>query len=477
MKIVLKKPGAKPSMVKKPAAPVAVPKATPAAKPALSLPAKAPVMAPKKPLVVAKGALKATSVAKPKASPAVVLKPTSAGLAKPQPKFPPKGLPKIGAKAVSAAPAVAAAKPSAAPNTQFRFLAGYCGRLSDPMSVLADSVATLMSDASDDDRADSLVTLYQSSQTLQSMLDDLRDFAALQTNTLELHVKATDCEAILNEVRDAFLPYAEEKGVSLISEPDRMPQLLLDGARFRKIVGSLVENSIRYTDRGTIGISLGHFGGKLKLTVEDTGVGIPPERLSTLFDPFVRLQSGLSGEGPGLGLALVRGLAERMGGAVVVSGAPGIGTSITVTIPNVRAAHMKEARGFTSQRIQAIKLATPTRRDANILVVDDSPVNLAFMRGMFGAMEFTNVDTASSGIEALEKVLAGGVDIVFTDIVMPGMNGTDLVREIRRVPAYEKLPVYAVTADNEAREGCAEAGFTEVLLKPLTRDKISRLIG
>ena len=446
MKIVIKKPVSRAATTTKPAAPSAT--SVPAA-PKVNPPKADPKSVPAKPL----------AKAVPAATPKVVL---------------PKAAPKP-TDAVARPPSKV--QPIAPANLQSRFLAAYCGRLAGPLDILTDSVATLVTEGLDQDHTESLDTLYQSTQALRSMLDDLRDFAQLQTHSLKLQDVAVDCAAVLGDVREAYLPYAEAKGVALVCEPDRMPVLLLDGDRFRKVACSLVENAIRFTDKGTIGITLSHFGGKLKLTVEDTGCGMSPEKIATLFDPYVRLQSDLSGEGPGLGMALVRGIAEQMGGGVEVSSAPGIGTSITVTMPNIRAAHSREVRGFTSQRIQAIKLALPTRRDSKILVVDDSPVNLAFMRGMFRAMEFTHVETASSGIEALEKVLAGNVEIVFTDIVMPGMNGMDLVREIRRVPAYANLPVYAVTADNEARESFAAAGFTEVLLKPMTRDKIRRLIG
>lgn len=434
MKIVIKKPLARPAA---PLRPSVSPVKAPAARVPSKLPARpAPAPAPKPP------ARPAAPVATVKMEPS-----------KPAPSL------------------------IAAPDRQAKFLAAFCGRLGDPMEILSDSIDTLLSEIPEESRTESLYSAYESFQAVRNMLDDIRDFAQLQTKSLTLQASPMDCDELLAEVREAYLPYAEAKGVSLVVEIDRMPVLEMDVLRFRKIVTGLVENAVRFTDQGTVGVSMSHFGGKLKLTVEDTGCGMTPEQVAEIFNPYARLESDVLGAGPGLGMALIRGIVDLMGGTVEVNSAPGIGTSIVVTIPNVRAARASEMRGFTSQRIQAIKMSAQTQPDARILVVDDSPVNLAFMQGMFRAMEFTHVEVVSSGIEALQKVLAGEVDIVFTDVLMPGMDGTDLVREIRKVPAYEKLPVYAVTADNEAREGCAEAGFTDVILKPMTRDKIRRLIG
>ena len=340
-------------------------------------------------------------------------------------------------------------------------------------------IAQWLRDGTDDERAylQALDSLIAYSGELKVMLDDLVSVSKLDPNNRDSGKEPTDCAAQIAGMAENFRSEAQAKGVSLSLKIATMPFLEIDAHRLRQLVKLLVENAVKFTTEGRIGIEVSYFAGRLKMVFEDTGCGLPPEAQKEFAELDARRD--MSGEA-GMDLTIVKRLVFSMGGDISLRSTPGIGTVFSITIPNLKAVATPTENGLSAmQRIgtMALRVGTKMSRGAKVLVVDDSTVNLAVINGMLKAMGFTNVETSRNGSDALVKLLTEHYDLVLTDVRMPEMDGKTLVQEIRKIPAYEKMLVYAITVDDEAKENYKQLGFTDVLLKPVTMEKLQSILG
>ena len=207
-------------------------------------------------------------------------------------------------------------------------------------------------------------------------------------------------------------------------------------------------------------------------TVTDTGKGISKEDLDRILQPFVQLADKNHRNGTGLGLPICQKLAKLMDGELTIASEVGAGSTFTVTFRNVRTV---EPPVVHSEHLEHPGLSE--HAECRVLVVDDSPVNRAVLKAMLKKIGVDNVKTAENGREALTALKGGSVDLVFSDLWMPEMDGRELVRAIRADAELSRLPVYLVTADVEARTRSEADGFTDVLLKPLTLEKLRAVFG
>lgn len=346
-----------------------------------------------------------------------------------------------------------------------------------------DSIAEIaqwLRDGTEDEQAylQALDSLISYSVDLRVMLDDLEAVAKLDPNNYDSGLEPTDCAAQISSVAESFRAEAQAKGVSLAVRMSEIPCVEIDVHRLRQLVKLLVENAVKFTTYGRIGVEASFFADRLKIVVEDTGCGLPPEAQQEFAEADLR--KAMPGEA-GMALTVVKRLAFSLGGDISLRSTPGIGTVFTVTIANLRAVAGSHAESAMSamQRISAISGSVGARmsRGAKVLLVDDSSVNLAVVNGLLKSMGFTNIETARNGSEALVKLLTEPYDVVLTDVRMPEMDGRVLVQEIRKLPAYEKMLVYAITVDDEAKDNYKELGFTDVLLKPVTKEKLQSILG
>ena len=303
---------------------------------------------------------------------------------------------------------------------------------------------------------------------MSQTIDDLLSISLLGPGAGDAAVAETDVSSLVKDIVDAFRGEAAAKGVSLSAKVDA-PALEVDAHRIRIIVRGLVDNAVKFTSAGRIGVIVSYFGDRLKIVVEDTGCGIPP-KVQTRFAEFGFGADG-SGDHAAMGLAMVDRLVSSMNGDLKIRSAIGIGTVVTVVLSKVRVA--RGAGELSSlQRIGTIAIRPPAPPSSKILVVVESPICSAAMVGMFNEIGYKNVETAPSGAQGLVKLLTGAFDFVFADAEMSEMDGRALLREIRRIPTFSELPVFALTSKDAVGEECANLGFTGVVLAPITTDKL-----
>ena len=318
--------------------------------------------------------------------------------------------------------------------------------------------------------------IHASSKVLARLVDDILDLSKLESGKLELIEEPTNVPAVVREILDTCKVTWMRKPLNLRSAIDDMPWISVDPQRLRQLLFNLLSNAYKYTDRGTIGVRVHWHDGTLELAVSDTGKGISKKDLERILQPFVQIADRNHRDGTGLGLSICQKLAALMGGELTVASEAGVGSTFTVTLRHLRTVEPPAPRADGADRPGSG--APPVCLAGRVLVVDDSPVNRSVLQAMLSKLGATDVVMTENGREALELLRAGPpFGLVFTDLWMPDLDGRGLVRAIRADAALAHLPVYLVTADVESRHEAEADGFTGLLLKPLTLERLQGLFS
>ena len=364
----------------------------------------------------------------------------------------------------------ARAEAEAANRAKDQFLASMSHELRTPLHAIL-GYADLMRESAltGQAREDALATIAGSGRHLLSVINDLLDLSRIRSGHLELTPTPVQLPVLLEEIAAMVRVDAERKGLTFALDlPADLPAVVqADGKRMRQILLNLLGNAIKFTDAGEVTLSVRASAGgegqiRLDLSVEDTGMGIAPEDRTRIFAPFEQTEQGRRREaGVGLGLAISQELAHRMGGSIDVESRLGSGSRFrfTVVLPLV---HEPEAVAPARTHIAGYEGG---RR--SILVADDQEENRQLLRRMLEALGF-EVALAGDGREAVAAARERRPDLVFMDLRMPGMNGFEAARAIRRSPGLDRVPVVAASASSADLEH-AEADvdtFAACLRKP-----------
>jgi PAS domain S-box-containing protein len=335
---------------------------------------------------------------------------------------------------------------------------------------------------------------------LEKMVNTLLDFSRLEAGQVNVQLQSIDLGRYTAELASVFRSAMDRAGLSFeIDCPSLSEPIPVDPEMWEKIVLNLLSNALKFTPAGRIFIRLQDAGDAVHVTVSDTGIGIPSDELPKVFDRFYRVQTegGRTHEGTGIGLALVRELVQLHNGTVSAQSTPGVGTSFTIILPRKRVTlepasdragrpslshrthFLSEVEGWLpvagepsityagSTRQHETRAATQRRR-SRVLLVDDN----ADMREYAGRLlsEQFEVEAVQNGAEALAAVSRRLPDCVITDVMMPGMNGFELLAKLRSDPATSVLPVVVLSAraGEEARIEGLQAGADAYLVKPFS---------
>ncbi len=320
------------------------------------------------------------------------------------------------------------------------------------------------------ERARYISSIRSSGKVLARLVDDILDLSKLESGKLEILKEPTDVPTLAREVIAACEVARTRKSLGLKTEIDEMPWVSVDPQRIRQILFNLLSNAYKYTDTGKVTVRVGWQDGTLTLSVADTGKGISEENVSRILQPFVQLVDKNHRDGTGLGLPICQKLATLMGGDLTVASQVGVGSTFTVSLRNVQTAEAPVDHSETSERLG--------HSPARVLVVDDSSVNRMVLKAMLARSGVTNVAMAENGRAALATLKESpDFDMVFSDLWMPEMDGNELAHAIRADAKFARLPIYLVTADVESRNQAESNGFTGVLLKPITLEKLQALFA
>ena len=323
--------------------------------------------------------------------------------------------------------------------------------------------------------------ITRSANALLDLLNDILDLSKIEAGATDVFQGECDLPALFRELATVFRYTALAKGIELRhSIPGDMPPLRLAGPRIRQILLNLIGNSVKFTNSGYIEWTASYAPNgpdaiSLAIDVRDTGVGIPPDRIATVFDPFTVANSlhpdSRTKKSIGLGLLIVKRLVEACGGTVSVESALGTGSVFHIRINRVATLpRHSDAPRQTPAETSAEPVVGPSFLP---LLVDDIDLNLHILALHLRSLGIHDTLQAESGEAALEIARQRRPSIVFTDLWMPGMDGAQLARAIRSDPALAGIPVVAVTADDDASASFDASVFDDILVKPLVTEKIA----
>ena len=315
-----------------------------------------------------------------------------------------------------------------------------------------------------------VASIRSSGKVLSRLVNDILDLSKLESGKMEIIEEPTDVPALAREVISACEVGRAHESLVLKTEIGEMPWMSVDPQRIRQILFNLLSNAYKYTTHGTITVRVRWQEGTLTLSVADTGKGILKEDIHRILQPFVQVVDKNHRDGTGLGLPICQKLATLMGGELTVASEVDVGSTFTVTLHNVKAVEPPVRRSG--------QLNHPGHVPSRVLVVDDSSVNRAVLKAMLAKSGVANVTMAENGLEALAALKGGqNFDLVLSGLWMPEMDGYELVRAIRADEKLSRLPVYLLTADVEVRNQIESTGFTGILIKPITLEKLQALFA
>ena len=329
-------------------------------------------------------------------------------------------------------------------------------------------------------------TIRDSGNTLLAILNDVLDLSKIESGRTLLSPADDDLHVILQRLQELFQPLARGKGLKLLLKiDDSVPDWVhVDSIRIRQCISNLVSNAVKFTENGGVSVKVSAqalparhgrpAAYRIGVSVTDTGIGIPPEKLETLFQAFAQADASISRRygGTGLGLTVARNLAQQMGGDITVKSTPRVGSRFVFTF-------LADAAESPRQQRENTRQSSGKRIDGvHVFVVDDQPVNRQVARIFLeeaGAM----VSEAENGRDALAMLEEMPCDIMLLDIHMPVMDGMETIKRLRAGSIAGKgLPVIALTAD--AMTGAAAkliaAGMDDYLAKPVDRGELIKVI-
>jgi CheY-like chemotaxis protein/HPt (histidine-containing phosphotransfer) domain-containing protein len=314
--------------------------------------------------------------------------------------------------------------------------------------------------------------IESSSQSLLALVNDILDFSSLENSGLVLHPSPFSFRKLIEHVTAKLSLLALDKGLTLkvVCGPTVSNAHFGDEMRIRQVLVNLISNAIKFTSKGGITVFLSaaeHSDSvqHLRIEVRDTGIGIAPEKMNSLFTRFTQADASIHSRfgGTGLGLAISKRLIESMNGAIGVESVEAEGTTVwfTLTLPRINPAALVEKPAADME----VKKTTKRR----ILVVDDVDLNRELVLALLAPHEHM-VDQASDGASAINAVKSADYDLVLMDVQMPGMDGLAATGAIRAMSGCEDLPIVAMTAQALTSQiaACREAGMNDYLAKPIT---------
>lgn len=351
------------------------------------------------------------------------------------------------------------------------FMATLGHEIRTPMTGVLGMAELMAKTPLDETQRGYVEAVRRSGSTLLRLVNDALDITRIESRRLVLESECVSLRTISGEVIALAAGSAREKGLDLSSSVDAgVPAAIRgDTIRLRQILQNLVNNAVKFTERGSVSLHIGHDGGVLTITVSDTGPGMSAELCARVFSRFEQGGSPQRAQGSGLGLAICHELCALMGGTIRVSSEPGRGSAFVVRLPFDACACDSPACG----------VAHPSRvvTGKHLLLVEDDPVVSDVIEGLL-SQRGHRVTAVADGLAAMTALSRGPFDAMLLDLDIPVVDGFQVARMVRRMEHFDGLPIVAVTARSTGDEVTAirDAGMDALLRKPMTGEDLDGVL-
>jgi PAS domain S-box-containing protein len=372
------------------------------------------------------------------------------------------------------------------------FLANTSHELRTPLNAIIGYSEILLEDAEDSGNVNAipdLQNIHAAARHLLTVINDILDLSKIEAGKVELYLETFDIAAMIRDVTSTAAPLMQAKANTLeVRCPPDIGSMYADLTKIRQCLFNLLSNAAKFTEQGKVVIeavkierrlpnNIGSLAGDLlpalvTFQISDTGIGMTPEQLERLFQPFTQADASTTRKfgGTGLGLTITRHFCRMMGGDVVVESRPGHGATFTITLP----AEVKTpAKSLPSDQVAAERAATtPSTPPGNfsVLVIDDDPAIRDLLQ-RFLTKEGFYVITTSNGLEGVQIARERHPDAITLDVLMPGVDGWTVLSMLKGQPDTAAIPVVMLTIMDEKNLGYA-MGVADYLSKPIDRDRL-----
>lgn len=312
--------------------------------------------------------------------------------------------------------------------------------------------------------------IHSSGAHLLRLVNDILDFSKLEAGMLEVFNEPADLGEVVEDVLRTYNVVAERKGLDIHVEiPADMPSMLTDRRKLTQIIDNLLSNAVKFTDQGRVELAAKRKEGMLEVTVTDRGIGIEPQELPYIFDPFHQVDASTTRryEGTGLGLALVKKLLEIQGGTVEVQSSSAQGSRFTFRLPFVE---FKSERPALAAAREEVVRRLPAAGERPVLVVEDNPLAANLMSTWLSEAGY-NVQIASTGEEALQKAVTLRPAVITLDILLPQMDGWRVLHRLKEMPETKDTPIIVVSIVEDKSFGLS-LGAVDYMIKPVSRSNL-----
>jgi PAS domain S-box-containing protein len=353
------------------------------------------------------------------------------------------------------------------------FLSSMSHELRSPLNAILGFAQLMDADSppATPSQKESIAQILQAGWHLLKLINEILDLAKVESGQVPLSEEPVSLAEVMLECQSMIEPQAQQRGIKLTFPQFDIPYFVhADRTRFKQVLINLLSNAIKYNrEHGTVEVNCtASTPERIRISIKDSGAGLPPEQLAQLFQPFNRLGQEAGGEeGTGIGLVVAKQLVELMGGIIGVESTVGVGSVFWFELISVAEPHLSMEEG------EATALAQPHvprgARLHTLLYVEDNPANLKLVEQIIARHPDIRLLTAVSGNSGIEIARVSQPDVILMDINLPGINGFEALKILRSDPVTAHIPVIAVSANAmplDAERGL-KAGFFRYITKPI----------